>query len=140
MSQTVHPHKTRRLVMQALYQWDLSAQSMVNVQQEVLKRHHDEQFDRDYFECCTSFIAHHVAIIDHHYAAFCSRKLQDIGPVEKAILRLGSYELAQQSDIAKRIILNECIELAKKFGPTDSYQFINAALDQTAKSLRPLEA
>ena len=60
-------------------------------------------------------------------------------PVERALLYLGTFELANRIDIPYRVVINECVELAKTFGATDGHKYINGVLDKLAKNLRSVE-
>ena len=77
--------------------------------------------------------------LDAAYAPFLDRKASRIDPVELSILRIGTYELLHHIEIPYRIILNEAVELAKDFGATDSYKYINSILDELAKTARKAE-
>ena len=70
---------------------------------------------------------------------FLDRELVALDPIERALLCLGSYELADRIDIPYRVVINECVELAKIFGATESHKYINGVLDSLAFNLRPLE-
>ena len=65
------------------------------------------------------------------------RDLENVDPVERAILRIGTYELEYKQDIPTKVIINEAVELAKTFGSDYSYKFINGVLDKVAADLRP---
>jgi len=67
---------------------------------------------------------------------FIGREFSSLDPVERAILRLGTYELKFRDDVPTKVVLNEMIELAKVFGADHSYKFINGVMDKLAKSLR----
>ena len=69
-------------------------------------------------------------------AAKLDRKLAELAPVERALLVIGAWELAQRTDIPWRAVIDEAIELAKSYGGTDGYKFVNAVLDKLAPELR----
>jgi len=69
-------------------------------------------------------------------APFIGREFSALDPVEKAILRLGAYELSYKADVPTRVVINEMIELAKVFGSDHSYKFVNGVIDKLAKELR----
>ncbi len=93
-------------------------------------------FDRPYFERLILGIESHAAELDGLYEPFLDRPAVQIDPVEKAILRLGCYELGFARDVDVPVILNESVELAKQYGAGESYRFINGVLDQVARKLR----
>ena len=74
--------------------------------------------------------------LESQIAMFIGRDFSAIDPVERAILRLGAYELSHKSDVPTRVVINEMIELAKVFGSDHSYKFVNGVIDKLAKELR----
>jgi len=80
-----------------------------------------------------------AAALDAHIAPLLDRKLQEISPVERAVLWIGVYEFLHCPDVPWRVALNECIELAKDFGGTDGHKYVNAVLNALAGTLRPDE-
>ncbi len=67
------------------------------------------------------------------------RKLGEISPIEHAVMWIGAFEFQHCPDVPWRVVLNECIELAKEFGGTDGHKYVNAVLNGIAPRLRPLE-
>jgi len=67
------------------------------------------------------------------------RKLQEISPVERAVMWIGTYEFLHALDVPWRVVINECIELTKEFGGTDGHKYVNAVLNGLAPQLRPDE-
>ncbi|MFT7116987.1 MAG: N utilization substance protein B, partial [Rhodoferax sp.] len=67
------------------------------------------------------------------------RRLTEISPVEHSIMWIGAYELKHCMDVPWRVVLNECVELAKEFGGTDGHKYVNAVLNGLASSLRAEE-
>lgn len=65
--------------------------------------------------------------------------MEDLDPIELAILRIGVYELTQHPEIPFRVIINEAVELAKVFGADQSHRYINGVLDKVARTLRAVE-
>jgi len=80
-----------------------------------------------------------AAELDALILPLLDRKLQEISPIEHAVMWIGAYELRQCPDVPWRVVLNECIELAKEFGGTDGHKYVNAVLNGLAPSLRPAE-
>ena len=131
--------QTRFLLTQALYQWQLSD---ANPHEILLYFQANPQFkkaDMDYFEILFDNITRDSESIDALYQPHLDRSLQSVDPIEQSILRLATYELKNSFELAYKIIINEAVELAKIFGATDSYKYINTVLDKTAKILRPFE-
>jgi N utilization substance protein B len=67
------------------------------------------------------------------------RKLEEISPIEHSIMWIGAWEFTHASDVPWRVVLNECIELAKEFGGTDGHKYVNAVLNGLAPKLRAAE-
>ncbi|MDR0779871.1 MAG: transcription antitermination factor NusB, partial [Pseudomonadales bacterium] len=79
------------------------------------------------------------AAIDAHYQRHLDRGMEALDPIERGILRIGVYELSQRLDVPYRVVINECVELTKKYGATDSHKYINGILDKAARELRQVE-
>ena len=70
---------------------------------------------------------------------YLDRELKQLDPLEFGLLRLGIYELSQRIDIPYRVVINEAVELAKSFGGTEGFKYVNGVLDRVAAQLRPAE-
>lgn len=130
--------KARRVILQAVYQWLMTQDSP----KDIAKQYREEtegKVDWDYF--CEIFveIPAHAETLDEHLIPVIDRELTSLDPIEKALLYLGTYELAFRIDVPYRVVINECVELAKVFGATDGHKYINGVLDKLAKSLRAIE-
>jgi N utilization substance protein B len=77
--------------------------------------------------------------LDLLLAELADRPVEQIDPVERAILLIGLYELRQRIDIPYRVVINEAVELAKFYGGEDGHRYVNAILDRASQSLRELE-
>ncbi|MBL4574050.1 MAG: transcription antitermination factor NusB [Gammaproteobacteria bacterium] len=130
--------KARTLVMQALYQWHISKAEPLEIEAQF----HEEnggKIDWEYFSEVFLEIPKQQEALDQHIAPLLDRELKSLDPVERALLYLGTFELANRIDIPYRVVINECVELAKTFGATDSHKYINGVLDKLAKTLRSVE-
>ncbi len=133
--------KARHYAMQALYEWTVSGNSPA-----AIERHFREDFDLKgiddaYFRELLHEVPARAAELDECFAPLLQdRAIDELGHVERALLRIGSYELAQRIDVPYRVVIDEAVALAKKFGATDSYKFINGVLDRLARELRRAEA
>ena len=130
--------KARTLVMQALYQWHISKTEPLEIEAQF----HEEnggKIDWEYFSEVFLEIPKQQEALDQHIAPLLDRELKSLDPVERALLYLGTFELANRIDIPYRVVINECVELAKTFGATDSHKYINGVLDKLAKTLRSVE-
>ena len=125
--------------MQALYQWQLTQQSY----SELLNQYaQDEGFadaDREYFEALLKGTTESSESLDAEIGSLVDRPVAQLDPIEHAVLMIGIYELRQSLDVPYRVVINEGVELAKRFGATDGHKFVNAVLDRAARSLRSTE-
>jgi len=130
--------KARRLVLQALYQWLMAGLDP----KAITKQFREEtpgKVDWDYFEEVFSEIPNSAQKLDESLAPLLDRDLAALDPIEKSLLYLGAFELTNRIDVPYRVVINECVELAKVFGATDSHKYINGVLDKLAPTLRPAE-
>ncbi len=139
MSQTSDRSRARRYAVQALYEWQVSANTPKDIEQQFLIEHHQRNFDRAYFSELLNGIPSQVEALDALIAPVSERPYDEVGLVEKAILRLGCYELKNRIDIPYRVVINEAIELAKTFAADQAHRFVNATMDKLAASLRQIE-
>jgi len=146
MSSTARPARgtrarsiARKLAMQALYQWQLTQQSAAEIKQQFLESEESAGVDREHFEeLVGQSIAQHEEI-EAALTPFLDRPLDQLDPVETAILMIGMYELHQRVDIPYRVVINEAVDLCKRFGATDAHKYVNAVLDRAARDLRAAE-
>lgn len=131
--------QARHYVVQALYQWQLADTPLDELQEQFLEEFDFSKTDTDYFTQALTGIVIDTPAIDAQFESYLDRALKDLGPIELAILRLGVYELAHCPDVPYRVAINEGVELAKRFGATDSHKYINGVLDKAAKKLRKAE-
>ena len=129
----------RRCAVQAIYEWQLSGREPELITTQFLADHDLLQADPAYFRELVHEVPARVTAIDAALAPFLDRPAEQVDPVERAILRLGGYELLQHPDLTSRMVINEAVELAKVFGAEQGHRFINGVLDQLARTARPLE-
>ena len=77
--------------------------------------------------------------LDSAYAPLLDRRLDELDPIERTLLRMGTWELKERIDVPYRVVINEAVALAKKFGATDGHRYINGVLDRLARDLRSVE-
>jgi N utilization substance protein B len=125
--------------MQVLYQWQLTQQSTDELLEQHLGTEELAGADVDYFsELIRECIARHV-MLEEALAEHADRPVEQLDLVEHAILLIGMYELSERLDVPFRVVINEAVDLAKRFGATDGYRYINALLDKAAKAKRMAE-
>lgn len=132
-------HKARRSAVQALYQWQLTQQEPTEIESHFVLDHEMNGVDLDYFHDLIREIPLHRHELDDHLIPHLDRELMEVDPVERAILRIGAYELEFHPEIPYKVILDEAIELAKVFGAEHGHKYVNAILDKVACDLRAQE-
>ena len=135
----MEPHKrhwSRRLALQALYQWLLSGNSTDELLSQFIDDENWNKADKDYFvELVSNSIAKHESLKET-IQSFLEIQYDQIDPVENAILLFASYELLFINDTPTKVVISEAVNLCKKFGSIEGYKFINGVLDKVAK-IRP---
>ncbi len=133
-----HRKKARNLLVQALYQWQLAGGLRPDIEAQ-FRADNGGKIDWDFFHQALCSVLENFQAIDQVFSVKLDRKLEQLDPIELAILRLGTYELQQRIDVPYKVVINEYIELAKKYGATDSHKYINGVLDKLAVELRSVE-
>ena len=128
--------KARRNVVQALYQWQLSGGNLADIQTQFLSEYDMKKVDVEYFKELFRQIPLHLHELDDHLLPFLDRPIDEVDPVERAVLRLAAYELKFCLDVPYRVVINESIELAKRFGAEHGHKYVNGVVDQIAQKLR----
>ena len=131
--------QSRKAVVQALYQWQIAGHNIGDIETQFKEENANAKMDYEYFAELLHNIPSDVETLDGLIKPYVARTMEEINPVELAILRLGAYELKNRLDIPYRVVINEGVDLAKKFGADQGHKFINGMLDKLAKSLRPDE-
>jgi N utilization substance protein B len=129
-------HNARHFALQAMYQWQLTQNPISDIETDFLKKQIKKKTDIAYFKELIHEIPKHSAELDQHMIPFLTRPIDELDPIELAILRLSIYELAHRLDIPCRVSINEALELTKKFGSVEGFKFVNGVLDQVARKLR----
>lgn len=129
----------RRCAVQALYQWQLTAQDPASIAAHFIADQDLLKADGDYFRELTQRVPAQVMSIDAALQPFLDRPLAQVDPVEQAILRVAGYELMQRPELGYRIVINEAVELAKLLGAEQGHRFVNGVLDKLAQRVRNLE-
>ena len=131
--------KSRELVLKAVYRGMINAGE---IKQIILDTQEDPEYikgDEAYFRHLLEGVTGKVSELDQQISIFIDRKLEELSPVEHAILRISSFELMFDMSIPYRVAINEGVELAKLYGGTDGHKYINGVLDKVAAAARPQE-
>jgi transcription antitermination protein NusB len=129
----------RKLAMQALYQWQINDCPWQDLIAEYSTAQDMERADVEYFRRIVGAVCAARESLDAELAAWMDREPLRLDPIEHAVLLIGAYELKEQPEVPFRVVINEGVSLAKRFGATDGHKFVNAVLDRAARSLRPNE-
>ena len=131
--------RSRQFLVQALYQAQLTGIEFALVIDPFIKDHNMKRADMEYFKDVLRGIANDQQKLEELIAAKADRPFDELDPIEKGILMMGTFELCSRIDVPYRVVINEGVELAKSFGATDSYKYVNSILDSLAKELRQAE-
>jgi N utilization substance protein B len=129
----------RKLALQALYRWQLNDSPWQELVQEFGEAEDMTRADADYFRTLVEGVWRGREELDARLATFTDRAPGLLDPVERAVLLIALYELTARPEVPYRVAINEAVGLAKRFGATDGFKFVNAVLDRAARALRPNE-
>lgn len=132
-------HKARHYAMQALYQWQMAAAPVSQIEAEFRADYDFSHVDLEYFQALLHGVPASVTELEAAFEPLLDRQLDALGPVERSLLRMGTWELVHRIDVPWKVVINEAVSLAKKFGATDSHKYINGVLDKVARQLRKAE-
>jgi N utilization substance protein B len=132
--------KARHYAMQTLYQWQMAG-SAINVIEAEFRTDYDMKLvDVQYFHELLHDVPAQLDALEPIFSKYLQdRALNELDPVTLALLRMATYELKNRIDVPYKVVINESVSLAKKFGAADAHKFINGVLDKTASELRTAE-
>jgi N utilization substance protein B len=126
----------RKLALQALYRWQLNACEWQDLVSEFATDADMPRADADYFRALIEAITHSHQELDAALAPLLDRPPAQLDPVEHALLLIGSHELQHRPEVPFRVVINEAVTLARRFGATDGHKFVNGVLDRAARLWR----
>lgn len=129
----------RSLAVQALYQWQLTGETLGVIERQFIQERGLGKADAEYFNDLLHGVPACLDELDKHLSPLLDRPLPEVDPVERAILRLGAYEFARHPEVPYRVVINEWVEQTKTFGADQGHKFVNGVLDKLAKTLRATE-
>jgi N utilization substance protein B len=139
MTQTSQRRRSRELVLQGLYQRQLSGNGAREVREDLVASPGYLRADHAYFDELWRGATEHQDALEAALTPHLSRKVTDLSPIERAILVIGAWELRERLDIPYKVAINEAVELARSYGGTDGHRFVNGVLDKLAADLRATE-
>lgn len=131
--------RARRRAVQALYAWELGGNPMRRVIDDFRHEQDMQVADLEYFEDLLRGVERHCAELDAGLAPYLDRDIERVDPIERAVLRLAAYELKHRLDVPYRVVLNEAVEVAKRFGAEQGHTYVNGVLDKLAHAWRTVE-
>ena len=131
--------RARRRAVQALYAWELGGNAMHKVIDDFRSEQDMQIADLEYFENLLRGVEAHCAELDAGLVPFLDRDIERVDPIERAVLRLSAYELKHRIDVPYRVVLNEAVEVAKRFGSEQGHTYVNGVLDKLARAWRVTE-
>jgi len=129
----------RDKAMQALYQWQLSAEDLDWIRDHYLQEQGVSSGDEEYFLELLYQVPPRAEALDQTYRKYVTNFEDHLDPIEISILRIATYELENHPEIPYKVVINEAINLAKTYGADDSHKFVNGVLDPLCQALRKLE-
>lgn len=128
--------KARELAVQAIYSWQLSQNSVSEIETNFLIDNSARRFDIPFFQQLLRGVISSANELDLLISPHVDRPINDVDHIEKAVLRVAIFELKECLDVPYKVVINEAIELAKSFAADDSHKFVNGVLDKAVKLIR----
>jgi len=132
-------HRARELALQGIYQWRITAGDDAQIEKQIHAEKNLGRYDKELFSRLLRGALGSHADIEALICPHLDRAIEELSPVEYAVLLLGAFELSQHIEVPYKVVINEAVELAKTFGGTDGHKFVNGVLDKLAPQLRTLE-
>ncbi len=131
--------RARELLVQALYQMQLAGHSSSELLEQFHLQAAYQRVDQEFFDEALPLIIKSQSALESTIDDLIDRPLEQLDPVEHAVLLIGVFELQSRIDVPYKVVINEGVNLAKRFGALDGHKYINACLDAAAQSLRSTE-
>lgn len=129
--------RARELIVQSLYQMQITGHDVRELLSQFRDRPDYEFVDQAYYDEVLKAVCSARDELEQNIDEFADRPVAQLDPVERGILLLGFYELQSKIDVPYKVVINESVNLAKRFGAVDGHKYINALLDRAAGKLRP---
>ena len=129
----------RRCAVQALYQWQVTGQNVDEIYQQFLVERNMTKIDTEMFKELLTGVTKKLEQLDEKIQPHIDRDISEVDPVERAVLRMGAYELMYSLEIPYRVVINEALEAVKTFGAEQGHRYVNGVLDKLAQEIRELE-
>jgi N utilization substance protein B len=131
--------RAREYALQGLYQWQLAGHAPGVIRNQLAEDQHFAQADAEYLDQLLNGAIAEAESLKSSIAPALDRAVTALSPVERGILLLAAWELKHSPEIPFKVVINEAVELAKAYGGTDGYKYVNGVLDKLVSALRPQE-
>jgi len=131
--------RAREFALQGLYQWLLAGTAPAAIREQLAEAGGFARCDAQFFDRLWPGVTGEFDALVDAFAPYLDRPPQELSPIEKAVLAIGAWELLRQPEVPYRVAINEAVDLAKSYGGTDGYKYVNGVLDRLAAVARPAE-
>jgi N utilization substance protein B len=131
--------RARELVLQGLYQWLLAGTEPATIRAQLAESEAFGKCDTRFFDALWQGVTGEFEALLAAFAPYLDRVPDQLSPIEKCVLVIGTWELLRAPDIPYRVAINEAVELAKAYGGTDGHKYVNGVLDKLAQAIRATE-
>jgi N utilization substance protein B len=131
--------RSRELATQGLYQWLLSGAPVGEIDAQLRDAQGFDKADKEHLDAILHGVIRDAEALSADLAPCLDRPIEQLSPVERAVLLMAAYEFKGHPDVPYRVVINEAVEIAKTFGGADGYKYVNGVLDKLALKLRSVE-
>ena len=117
----------------------MTGQDLNEIKNQFLLEEDPKKFEVEYFDELLRGVPTNLQKLDEQLTPCLDRSIESVDPVERAILRLGAFELIHRLDVPYKVVINEAVELAKVFGAEQGHRYVNGVLDKLARATRQAE-
>jgi N utilization substance protein B len=132
--------RARRRALQALYQWQITGQEAGEILRQFRAAQDMQGVDEEYFEKMLRGVIAGQPVLDGELQPFLDRPIGQLDLMERVVLRIGAFELLNCPELPYRVVLDECVDLAHRFGSEQGHSYVNAVLDKAARQWRSAES
>jgi N utilization substance protein B len=131
--------RARRRALQAIYQWQMTGQDASDILQQFRAVQDMSGVDEDHFEKLLRGVSSSRESLDGELQPFLDRPFDQVDLIEQVVLRIGAFEMLHCPELPFKVVVDECVDLAHRFGSEHGHAYINAVLDRAAREWRSEE-
>ena len=131
--------RARRRALQAVYQWQMTGQETNNILVQFREAQDFSGVDVEFFEQLLRGVVSEAEALDAALQPYLDRPMAEVDVMERVVLRMGAWELLHCPEVPYKVVLDEAVDLAHRFGSEQGHSYVNAVLDKAAKKLRAVE-